>query len=586
MNLTKQQRQAVLYHDSAFIEACPGSGKTRTLAAKLLHLLDEVRETPRKISCITYTNAAAHEIENRLRLYEQNGDDASYEVSTIHSFCLTNVLSPYYWKLPNLNAGYEILPSDSDKYEEIVRSICHRHNLQFNLDTKRAFEGLGRNTDGSPIALYPLDSKPDVALGFWSELERQGLIDFTNIIYYSYLLIASHSSIAKSLACKFSWILIDEFQDTTALQFEVLKKIAGFKITKFFLVGDPKQSIYGFAGADPALMYKFSNIIRAKSDFVINKNWRSSQRIIECAEKLLPRSLPMAAVGVQRDFQFRPFHCHCESPYDGIFYHFLPLLQEHGVSYGNAAILAPWWITLYQLGRKLSQDGIPIVGPGARPYRRSKYLFARFAERICEYIETSETHLIPLLERELFFLVRDLTGQVNFRIFSYWGRRIVIQLVKEMSHGTDLEDPAEAWLKSSTDSMREILETEQLIQGDHGNILSESVNDLIKEICERSDFQLRVRDMAIFSSYSNNMKLLTFHGAKGLEFDAVALIDVHEGRIPHFSIKHKSSGEQQQMIEESKRLFYVGITRARKILMYFTDDCDKRNSPSRLLNLV
>lgn len=586
IELTKQQRDAVQYSGSAFIEACPGSGKTRTLSAKLLHLLDEVRQTPRRIACITYTNAAVHELENRVGQYEENDNEACFEVSTIHSFCLLNILRPYYWKLPNYRKGIEVLPSDSELYEEYIKSICLRHGLGYKLDVKRSFEQISRDTDGSPIAPYPLNTKPDVVHDFWSQLESSGYVDFANIVYFSYILVSRYPSIAKSVACKFAWILIDEFQDTTALQFEVFKIIAGFNITRFFLVGDPKQSIYGFAGAKPDLMYEFCDSVNANTNFAINKNWRSSHSVVAIAERLLPRPSPMVAVGDQRDFQFLPSHLHCQRPYDGIMEHFLPALMEHDVSYGDTAILAPWWIPLYHLGRNLSNGGIPIVGPGARPYRRNNYLFTRLAERTCEYIVTGETHLIPVLERELFFLVRNLTGQYHYHIFSYWGRRIVIRLIKCVSCITQLDDPAEEWLISAVSCIANILQGEQLISTDHSKLLSQSVHDLIKEIRKNSKTQLHVRDMAVFASYSKSIKLLTFHRAKGLEFDAIALIDMHKGRIPHFSIERASECERIHIFEESKRLFYVGITRARKILMYFTDSSDYRNKPSSLLELV
>ncbi|MCY4061892.1 MAG: ATP-dependent helicase [Chloroflexi bacterium] len=592
MRLSDQQRKAVQYPESAFIEASPGSGKTRTLTAKLIDLLDSVRGTPRKIACITYTNAAVHEIENRVRKYERNDDEFSYEVATIHSFCLTNVLGPYYWKLQEYKTGYEILPSDSDEYDEIARKICTRHSLNYNWDVKRAFEQLGRHKDGSPIAPYPLDTQNSAVYDFWDELERLGYIDFTNIVYCSYRLVSRHSEIAKSVASKYAWILVDEFQDTTALQFEVLSRIADAAITKFFLVGDPNQSIFGFAGATPEAMYDFSDRVQADSRFALNHNWRSSSNIVDEAESLIPRSPTMVAVGENRDFEFAPYRRHFGSAYEAIADHFLPLLEHYDIPYGDAAILAPWWTALYGIGKRLSADGVPIVGPGARPYRRSRYLFARFAERICEYIETREPHLIPLLERELFILVRDLTGQPNFRVFSYSGRRIVMELVKRMGSDIDSDALATTWLQVAVQSMREVLEGEELIQKSHGDLLSQSVNDMIKEIRnnkntrDRPDSQLKVRDLAIFASYSKNIKLLTFHGAKGLEFDAVALIDMHEGKIPHFSINYKSYDEQQRMLEESKRVFYVGITRAKRLLMYFTDDSDTRNPPSRLLSLV
>ena len=519
-------------------------------------------------------------------MYARNDTESSYEVSTIHSFCLTNIFAPYHWKLPSFYDGYEVLPSDSERFDEFVRDICQHHGLTFNTDIKRAFEQLGRNLDGTPIVSYPLDSKPEAATDFFNQLESHGYIDFTNMIYCSYLLVTRFASIAKSVAYKFSWILLDEFQDTTGLQFEVLKKVGDFEVTKFFLVGDTNQSIYGFAGARPGTMYEFCNLVHARTDFVMNENWRSSQSIVATAERLIPRAAPMVAVGNQSEFTFAPeYHC-VDSPYIGIKCRFIPVLKEQNIPWGNSAILAPWWFQLYNLGKKLSQDGIPIVGPGARPYRRSNYLFVRLAEKICEYIETRDAHLVSVLERELFSLVRDLTGEADFRIRAYFSRRIIICIVNEISQATASEDFAETWLKNSVLTIARVLETEQLIQTSHVRYLSESVEELVQEIRDKSVSKLRVKDLALFASYNNNMKLLTFHGAKGLEFDAVALIDLHEGKFPHYTIRDKTGSEYEAMLEESKRLLYVGTTRAKKILMYFTDTSNHKNRPSRFLDLI
>lgn len=92
MKLTNQQRDVVEYNGNAFVEACPGSGKTRTLLAKLLCCLNEVRDSTRRVGCITYTNSAVYEIENRLRIHGSLGDEKYCDISTIHSFCLNNIL--------------------------------------------------------------------------------------------------------------------------------------------------------------------------------------------------------------------------------------------------------------------------------------------------------------------------------------------------------------------------------------------------------------------------------------------------------------------------------------------------------------
>ena len=516
MNLTDQQRDAVRYPESAFIEACPGSGKTRTLTAKLLHILEEVRNTPRIVACITYTNAAAHEIENRVRSQERNSSAQHYEVSTIHSFCLNHIIGPYHWKMSSYMGGFEVLPSDSEMFQGLAESICKRHDICYDYNTKEAFERLGRNTDGSPILPNALDGKVDTVLEFWNELEKQGYMDFSTIIYGSYELVSTYPKIARSVASKCAWILIDEFQDTTELQLEVLKAIADFRITKFFLVGDPKQSIYGFTGARPDLMYEFADGVFANADFALSENWRSSTQIVGKAETLLPRTPPMMAVGRQRDFDFVPYHSHRSSMYSGITEDFLPLLREHGISYGNAAILAPSWFTLYNVGRKLAKDGIPVIGPGARPYRRSNYMFARFAEKICEYIESRETHLIEILERELFILIRDLTGYEDHSILSYRGRKIVLQIIKDLSQDMVPDEFAQTWLTSIAGSVTLLLETEEVITPSQGTLLKQSANDLVSEIRARSETALTVRELAIFASYSKNLKAFNIPRSKGI----------------------------------------------------------------------
>ena len=221
----------------------------------------------------------------------------------------------------------------------------------------------------------------------------------------------------------------------------------------------------------------------------------------------------MTAVGERQDFQFEPFHSHKRSLYEGITTDFLPLLNQHGIPHGRAAILAPLVVHSLRFREKLSRDGIRIAGPGARPYQRKTYMFARFLERICEYLKTKDSHLIPILERELFFLTRNLTGHSNYRIFTYWGRRIILLLVQKLNLVTRLDDHVSGWLLTAVAIVRQRLQTEQLIELEHGDLLSQSTQDMVKEI-EKKDSQLRVVDMALFASYAENLKLLTFQAQR------------------------------------------------------------------------
>lgn len=576
MKLTNEQRNAVKHNGHAFITACPGSGKTRTLIAKLLRCIDEVRDTSQRIACITYTNAGVYEIDQRLRLYGKSGDDHYCDISTIHSFCLNNILTYFYWRVKEYSEGFSILPSDSDKYREIVASVCTDYNLDKRcLDL---FELLNREPDGTPIAPYPLTT--EIALDFWERLQNGQFIDFPNIIYFSYRLLLEQTSISQALACRFCWILVDEFQDTSALQVEILRLIAARNKTKFFLVGDPHQSIFGFAGARPNLMEEFVHEINAESNFSLLTNFRSSEPIVVHAERLFSRTPPMISDSNNPQSSTQPTYINSESLFLGIIEYFIPALDELGIDLGRTAILAPWWVKLLHLGRQLRDYGIPIIGPGARPYKRN-HLFALLAEQICAYIEHPHPSLIPQIERELFMLLNNVNNSLNFKVYTYNGRTTVYRLIRK---GIELRKNNEAgivWLRKSAVDFSNILISDEFLVDKESVFLIDSVEDMIKDMeknmADIDIANLSVTDLGLFASTKNNLQLRTIHRSKGLEFDAVAIVDLHEGRIPNYR------AETPDQIEESKRLLYVAITRSRRLLMYFTDNENPKNRPSRFL---
>src|SRR5690606_24735854 len=113
MKLSDEQREAIHSTEHLCLASCPGSGKTRTVVAKILRCLDDVRDTSRRIGCITYTNAAVNEIESRLRVLGSRDDESYVEISTIHSFCLTHFLRPYHHLLPEFQDGFDVFAPDS-----------------------------------------------------------------------------------------------------------------------------------------------------------------------------------------------------------------------------------------------------------------------------------------------------------------------------------------------------------------------------------------------------------------------------------------------------------------------------------------
>lgn len=583
MILTDSQRGAVNHTGNVTLVACPGSGKTRTLVAKLARCIEEVRGSSRKIACLTYTNTAALEVEKRLKALSVPDYENYCEISTIHAFCLSNVLHFFYWKLQEYQDGFEVLPPDSDLYKQIVRDVCSCHSL--GMGARDSFELLNREPDGTPITTHPLTEK--AAMDFWQRLEKQGLIDFPNIVYRSFQLMTDYPEITRAIACKFAWFLIDEFQDTSALQVEILKDISQQGLTRFFLVGDPYQSIFGFAGARPELFDEFSDAVSASKDFKLLENWRSSKMVIHQAELLCPRNPPMTAKGKAAVFTEEPLYIHAPSAFTAIIDYLLPTLDELNIPYGEAAILAPWWIKLLHLGRKLREYDIPIMGPGARPYKRNTHLIAPLAEELSAYLVEPTPDKIPVIEKEVFWLLSRATGFRDYSFFSYKGRVIVFQLIEtaRQLRETCAESGVD-WLRTVSSTSSNMLHESGLLPNSAMHLLSESAEDMLQDMESHGvdTSNLSIADLGLFARHTDSIRLLTMHKAKGMEFDAVTIIDLHDGKVPHYSMNYQNNEEDKlRIIEEGQRLLYVAITRARRLLMYITDNEDFRNNPSQFL---
>lgn len=581
MRLTDEQKDAVRCPDNLMLTACPGSGKTRVIISKLSRTIEEVRDTPRAVACITYTNAAVHEIEARLRHHIQPGDDAYYDICTIHSFCLNHIFRPFCHLIKGYKDGFKVLTPDSADFERLVTATCERYN-RFNLTYKdfEEFTQLRVSVDGEPVgfALERGALTVPMAKDYWNRIRAAGFIDFANIIYYSYLLLKRRPEILSYVSAKFAWILVDEFQDTTDLQVEILTLIAEAGRTRFLLVGDPCQSIFGFAGARPDLADKFANRIGARTDSQLSGNFRSSPPVIAHANILYPRTPPMKAIGRAKKYTNEPAWENGTTAFEVITDYFLPALEGLDIPVGDAAILARTWFPLFPLGRRLREYGVSIVGPGARPYRRSR-LFAPLAEQVCAYLTEPDPEAIVGIERTLFNTVLNATGRTRFDLFSYRGRVIVFRLLDSARQLHDVHMGGIAWLEAAARAFSEILIDEEYLSPSEIDLFAMSVEEMKADIRNNKvDLaNLTIGDLGIYASPDAALKLSTLHNAKGREYRAVAVIDLHEGRLPIF---FATTAEE---IEEEKRLFYVGVTRAKQFLLYVTDNSDYRNSPSRFL---
>jgi DNA helicase-2/ATP-dependent DNA helicase PcrA len=459
MKLTTEQRAAIEHDGHVLLSACPGSGKTRVIISKLLRAIDRLRGTPRAAACITYTNAAVQEIEVRLRRHLQVGDEAYFEISTIHGFCLQYIFRPFAYRVKGYERGCQVLTQDSPTFLSFVKAVT-TESSRFNLRQADydEFANILINESGEPIGA-PITSggvSKKEAKRYWQMIREAGYADFALIVYLSLQLLRRFPEIADYVASRFAFILIDEFQDTSDLQVEILSVIAQRQRSQFFLVGDPHQSIFSFAGARPDLAALFAARINAETNLSLSGNFRSSPKVIAHAEKLIPRTPPMTAVGTAKAYTEVPTLEHTASPFTLLTDYFLPALDALKIPLGEAAVLAPTWFTLFPLGRKLREYGVAVVGPGARPYKRNR-LFAPLAEQVCGYLIEPRPDAIPRIERSLFDTVLNATGQPRFDIFSYVGRTTIFRLLSEARRLESVYIDVEAWLDEAANAFSGIL---------------------------------------------------------------------------------------------------------------------------------
>ncbi|HEY5802579.1 MAG TPA: ATP-dependent helicase [Lysobacter sp.] len=577
MNLTTEQLAAVEAEGNAYVQACPGSGKTRVLVAKAIRELAKVSGTPRRIACITFTNTAVDEMEHRLRLLAGDGETSSVDVGTIHSFCLANIFKPFRCRVSSYASGFEIVSGDDERSHDLFRTLAKRIGVtpkpfHYDLIGQVAMDEFGDPVQG--------DFEPwivDCMRDYWAEFRSRGWVDFSLLLYESLSILRNHPEVRASLSAKYLSVLVDEFQDTTAVQLEILSHIHSSGASVFFLVGDPHQSIYGFAGASPKASGTFISDTCACTLFALSGNFRSAKPIVAHSDGLIPRTPGMEAVGDNADAPAEITAYSTHSVATSVVNRFLASVHALGLNVGSSAVLAARWTDLLPVARACVQHGIPVVGPGARPYRRGR-LIAPLLEHLAA--TTTDKGSLRSTQRALERCATELEGFNRAAVEGWAGRVISLELHKEAKCAAQRTQSPLDWIVSVGDQIDRVLSNRGV--GESGAFRA-SADDIVSDIRANARLgrveieKLTIESLGLFANPSKAIKLMTVHAAKGREFDAVALIHMNEGRFPHF--KARTSDQ----ISEGRRVTYVGMTRAKQLLHLIVDTSDSRDGPSRFL---
>jgi DNA helicase-2/ATP-dependent DNA helicase PcrA len=517
--LNEKQRQAVESGEGPIvIVAGPGTGKTKTLTARIAHLVQHGVD-PEKILALTFTVKAAREMHERVELLV----DKVPPISTIHAL------------------GYQVLRgAEPDKVLAFI-SEGDRLALLKSLTRPKELSSLPArdlalaisNAKGSVGEIRP--ALKSVLKQYQAALAEKGLVDFDDLLYRAHDLLNHSPSLQKTWQQKYSYILIDEFQDTSELQWQLIKLILGND--NILVIGDPKQSIYGFRGASADMFAVFRQDFPDCTEITLDINYRSAQKIVAIASAMFPGKDALSAYSKEQG-SVRAIRTMNElSEADLV----LSLIEQGiggsdllkasvesgGRRFRDFAILYRTHQAARTVQRKLHDSGIPfqVVGEGS-PYEQPD-------------IQAIIGALLWFARGEQVPVVKGFSeGQVRTLLEG-------IDVAQPVSHVA--QAVADAFAFGGDDHKRQ--RVSQFI----GTLVRFDRQGL--ETC--ADYFEQIRDNDFYDPQADAVTLLTIHASKGLEFSHVILIAAEEGILPHI----RKTAETD--FDEERRLFYVAVTRAK-----------------------
>ncbi len=558
-DLNPEQEDAILEPGSVFLIACPGSGKTRTLTYKIAYELSRLKSNKQFVVAITYTHRAADEIHERI---EGLGVDTSrLWIGTIHSFCLEWILKPYGIYHEALERGYRVI--DQHEREKILEALCkpyQKPKITF-WDCEFYF------TETGYVLSCPQAWKHaglHAILGqYFDKLKESRQIDFELILYYAYQLIASRPAISVLLGQLFSFVLIDEYQDTKRIQYSIITAIlkASQGATKAFIVGDPNQAIYQSLGGYPIAFEDFKTMAGiGLKKLELSKNYRSSERIIDYFGNYNVHDTRIEAASDEKAY---PSLVSFDATVNkiGLETELIRLIRFNietvGIAPHEVCVLAPQWTHLASMTRRLcaSMPEYSFDGPGMVPFARDTENFWYKLSKIA-LTQASPGMYVRRL-RWAGEILTDLEA-AGASVSKLTQKSLLRECNAIKIDETDGLTYLSTFFESLFSSLAIDFRLFATLREHHTAFFDSSQARVARLKSEGSEF---IGDIETFRKVFQSragITISTIHGVKGAEFDVVIAYALLEDMVPHFN---DPNGQESAM-----KLLYVIGSRARKNL--------------------
>ena len=558
-----KQSEAYLHDGHCAVLAGPGSGKTRVLVAKVARLISQRATGPRGVACVTFNNDAVREMRKRIGEMGLRLDKRLF-VGTVHSFCMACIVAPF---------GHLFrtdLPKDL--------SVAGLRQRETALQTALDMVGIGdiarhwQNQFDRYRRTHPVRDSEE-----WNEdpelarlvevyeglLRDQSLLDYDDMVLIALDLIRRNEFVRAGLEARFPFLVVDEYQDLGYPLHLIVRSLMENTGIEVFVVGDPDQSIYGFAGAGPQYLREIADepsVHRVELDM----NYRSAQRIIDGSQVALAPDEPREYKSARREAIGEIYFLECqeglEQQADLIAMEVIPGLVDSGVSSGQIAILYIDAVDQVVLSQALDNAGIKYAGERDQRYPRTP--FTRWLEDIAAWCS-----LFPYTQQgpelnDLFAKYAELKEEGDDPV----GAGDLSARTKFFEVLTNIaapDTPLGEWLEK----LDLLLELEGCLKArtSHPDDLADW--NLIRDSTSQGKSLERfvMDDLARCGGRPDAVTLTTLHSSKGLEYEAVIMPGLEEGRLPRYDATSADA------LGEARRVFYVGMTRAKdKVYMLYS----------------
>ena len=615
MSLSLSQKKAVNLKDGpAMILAGPGAGKTMVITHRIRQLI-ETGVRPEQILVITFTRAAAQQMRTR---FEQLSPEKGRRVTfgTFHSVFFQILKYAYHYTSENilreeerfrlLSGMAEGLHLDTDDLKTWVQDVSAEIS---QVKTERI------NLDYFYSATCPEEVFRKICRNYERQKQLLRKIDFDDMCCYTADLFHARPDILANWQKRFAYILVDEFQDINGLQYEIVRELAAPE-NNLFIVGDDDQSIYRFRGSKPEIMLHFPKDYPDARIITLQENYRSTQCIVDASLSVIRQNRhrfqkDLRSVSEKGD----PVEVlECRDPGEEYLYLVSAIRNnmKEGSRPGEIAILTRTNLQARGPAEKLMEFTIPVnlrdhmpllydhftaldflaylrlaggdreLGTFLRVCNRSNRYISREAAEASSRRTNGRAVLSfealrayysdkPWMTDRIDALERDLERISGMKVYA---------ALNYIRLGIGYDRFLKEYAEKRKLNLEELTETENEIQENSKPFSTGEAWEAHIEAYRKQMQDLQDQEGKMHGERQDAVTLSTFHSAKGLEFQEVYLVDVNEGMIPYKKAVLESE------IEEERRLFYVGMTRARKRLhiLYVRERYNKVQKPSRFLD--